>query len=114
MKDYDNKEFIGNIVRQARKRANLTQAQLAEMLGMSEKNLCNIETGKQFPLVNNFLRILEVLKLSVKEFGVLDMSERINDESKELLINKILISSPTQNHNYLKAIEFVDSLKNIK
>lgn len=111
MKDYDNKEFIGNIVKQARKRANLTQAQLAEMLEMSEKNLCNIETGKQFPLVNNFLRILEVLKLSVKEFGVLDMPEQLNDEVKEHLISKILTSSPTQNKNYLKAVEFIDSIK---
>jgi transcriptional regulator with XRE-family HTH domain len=44
---YNNKSFIGNIIRNARKKAKLSQAELSEKLGMSEKNLGNIENGRQ-------------------------------------------------------------------
>ena len=67
---YDEKKFIGNVIRNARKRAKLSQAQLAERVEMSDKNLGNIENGKQFPQVNNFLRIIEVLSLSLEDFGI--------------------------------------------
>ena len=54
---YDDKKFIGKIIKNARKKLKLTQAELAEKIDMSEKNLGNIEKGKQFPQINNFFRI---------------------------------------------------------
>ena len=70
MKLYDDKNFIGNVIKTARKNASLNQAQLAERLDMTDKNLGNIENGKQFPQLNNFFRILEELNLSVEDFSV--------------------------------------------
>ena len=67
---YDDKKFIGNVIRNARKQAKFSQAELSEKLGMTEKNLGNIENGRQYPQVNNFLKIIEVLNLSLKDFVV--------------------------------------------
>ena len=63
---YDDKKFIGKIIKNARKSAKLTQAELAEKIDMSEKNLGNIENGKQFPQVNNFLKTISTFFSSKK------------------------------------------------
>ena len=93
---YDDKKFIGKVVRNARKKARLNQSELSEKLCMSEKNLSNIENGRQYPQVNNFLRIIEVLNLTLKDFGVNSCERPILDEVKEHLVSKIL-SSPEKN-----------------
>ncbi len=67
---YDDKKFIGEIIKNARKSLKMRQSELAEKIDMSDKNLGNIENGKQFPQINNFFKILEVLNLSVEDFGV--------------------------------------------
>lgn len=86
---YDDKKFIGEIIKNARKKLKLTQAELAEKIDMSEKNLGNIEKGKQFPQINNFFRLLEVLNLSLDDFGVNSNNEF--DEKRENLIQKIYL-----------------------
>jgi len=95
---YDDKKFIGSVIRNARKIAGLTQAQLAELVDMSDKNLGNIENGKQFPQVNNFLRILEVLNISVDNFGV-NIQGKNEIEVKNDILKKVL----SANHKELKA-----------
>ena len=67
---YDSKEFIGKVIKSARKRRGLTQGELAELSGLAEKSISNIENGRQFPALNNFFRILELLNLSLEDFGV--------------------------------------------
>ena len=62
---YDDKKFIGEIIKNARKNLKMRQSELAEKIDMSDKNLGNIENGKQFPQINNFFKILEVLNLSI-------------------------------------------------
>ena len=58
-----DKEFIGNKIKEFRKKAKLTQAQLAEKIGLSETHMSKIETGTNTPTLENFLRIAEVLNL---------------------------------------------------
>mgnify|MGYP002624546757 CR=1 FL=1 len=41
-------ENIAKIIRNARRDANLTQLELAEKIGISEKHMSKIETGKSF------------------------------------------------------------------
>ena len=108
MKLYDDKKFIGEIIKSARKNANLNQAQLAEKLSMTEKNISNIENGKQFPQVNNFLRILEVLNLSIEDFGVKNISE-IQKAKNELLQN-IYLATPAELEVYTEILQSVKKL----
>lgn len=104
---YDSK-FIGKIIKNARKRAGLTQAELAEMLGVSDKSIGGIENGHQFPLVKNFLHIIETLNLTLSDFGISDKIE--TDKTKEKLFKKIYSSSQNTAKKYLKALEFIDEI----
>lgn len=52
-------KFIGNIIRNARKNAKLSQAELSEKLEMSEKNLGNIEMVSSFPKSTIYLELLK-------------------------------------------------------
>ena len=42
---YDDKKFIGEVIKKARKESGLRQSVLAERIGMTDKNLGNIENN---------------------------------------------------------------------
>ena len=108
---YDSKEFVGTIIKEARKKFGYTQAVLSEKIGMSEKNLGNIENGKQYPLLNNFFRILEVLNLSVADFGV---NQRVSDnEFKAQLLKEIYFMPESEAKYFLEIVKSVQSIKKI-
>lgn len=104
---YDDKKFIGNVIRNARKQAKLNQAELSEKLGMSEKNLGNIENGRQYPQVNNFLKIIEVLNLSLEDFGV-KLTQKSDNKIKSELIAKILATPDNKIKLYDKAFNLIE------
>ena len=93
----------GEIIRQARKRARLTQQQLASLLGTSQAVIARWERGRQSP---SFDRVLE----AVRACG-LDLALRIveRDDEHALLIDEALRLTPTQRVDVLtrsrKAIE---------
>ncbi len=105
---YDDKKFIGNVIRNARKSAGFTQCQLAEEIGMSEKNLGNIENGKQFPQVNNFLHIIEFLNIPLENFGV--KKELIFDNTTQKLLNVILSADSKNINTYCEIFELIKSV----
>lgn len=106
---YDDKKFIGSVVKNARKKAKLSQAELSEMINMCDKNLGNIENGKQFPQVNNFLKIIEVLNLSLNDFGVVNCENSV-DEVREELLRKVYSVDNKRALAYLEALNFVDKI----
>ena len=61
-----DKLYVGRVIRQKRKDLGLKQSELAEMVGISEKHLSKIETGKNYPALDNFFKMTEILKLSLK------------------------------------------------
>ena len=103
---YDDKKFIGSVIKNARKKAKLSQAQLSELIDMSDKNLGNIENGKQFPAVNNFLKIIEVLNLSLEDFGAKSITKRAT--RKDELVGKILGASENKCCAFLDIIKTAD------
>lgn len=105
---YDDKNFIGDVIKKARKEANLKQSVLAEKIGMTDKNLGNIENGKQYPQLNNFFRLLEVLNLSVDDFGV--KTKTPQNDIREKLLHEIYVSSEKELQIYL---EILNSLKKL-
>lgn len=105
---YDDKKYIGQVIKEARKKAGLTQNQLAEAIGMSEKNLGNIENGKQFPQVNNFLHLIEFLDIPLADFGVIKNSQA--DKDKNELIKLALTTNTKHVNTYRKIFELIKSL----
>lgn len=53
--DFD-KKYIAKILQNARKEKGLKQSQLAEKIGISEKHLSKIETGKNYLALDNFFK----------------------------------------------------------
>jgi putative transcriptional regulator len=62
MAGIDPKE-LGRLVKQARESARLTQAQLAELTGVSDETIRRIELGKYEPSLSTFVAIADALTL---------------------------------------------------
>lgn len=97
-----DKKYIAQILQNARKKKGLKQAQLAEMIGISEKHLSKIETGKNYPALDNFLKMVEILELSMKDFGL--KNENKVSEQKVYLQKIINTSSEKQLSIYIDMI----------
>lgn len=58
----NNKEnVLGSRIMQRRKQMKKKQSELAEIIGISENQLSNIENGKSFPRLQKFIEICEAL-----------------------------------------------------
>lgn len=58
---------IGRLIKSIRKKKNLTQREVAEMLSISEKTVSKWETGNGLPEVSLMLPLCELLGISVNE-----------------------------------------------
>ena len=59
-----NKKAFGENLKNLRKQKGVSQAQLAEIIGMSAKNITKIETGKSFPRAENINKLLKLFNVS--------------------------------------------------
>ena len=106
---YEDKKFIGKKIKQLRMKAKLSQAELSEKIGMTEKNLSNVERGLQVPALNSFLKMLDVLKVSLSEFDI-NICENEN-KTREELIKEIYLSTSKEIDAYLNIIKTIKGLK---
>ncbi len=83
---YSDKTFVAKKIKLARKAKNLTQAELAEKIGLSAKQLSRIEMASFMPSLVTFLKILDVLNLDIEEFKVLASKEESETKSELLKI----------------------------
>ncbi|MBQ6515567.1 helix-turn-helix transcriptional regulator [bacterium] len=85
-----DKKYIAQVIQNARKQKGLKQSQLAEMVGISEKHLSKIETGNNYPALDNFLKIVTVLNLSLKDFG---LNDDIQQSPQKIHLQKLINTS---------------------
>jgi ribosome-binding protein aMBF1 (putative translation factor) len=57
--------FTGQIIENARRKAKLTQEELAERIGTNKSYISRVETGRTEPKVSTFYRIVEALGFKV-------------------------------------------------
>ena len=79
---------VGGRVKEARVRKHLSQAQLAEMLGLSSRYISNLETGKQNMSITALAKISDVLEVSadwILRNNTRDALEITADELRDLL-----------------------------
>jgi transcriptional regulator with XRE-family HTH domain len=62
-------ELVGLVIKELREELGMTQAQLAELLGVSERSVCNWETGTTELRGKNFEKMLQDFRLSPGQFG---------------------------------------------
>lgn len=75
----DVKTEIGQLVRVIRKRHNLTQEELAQLLNISRITVQNLEAGKNFT-IDTLLKVLEHFDL-LKELNTLVKDKRNEQEN---------------------------------
>lgn len=107
-----NQEKIGKFIFECRKENKLTQEQLAERLGVTDKTISRWENGKTMPDISLFEPLCEELKISINE---LLKGERINDKKSNVKLSaEVLIDYSRyikgKNKRIILTILFVMSL----
>jgi len=83
-----DKKLTGQIIKKHRKLKNLTQEQLSELIGISEKHMGQIERGAFQPNIVNFFKIIQILGIDLSEFGI--NMKNFEDKKRERLIQAAL------------------------
>lgn len=63
----ERKMLLGARIKELRKRAGLSQDQLAEKVGIEAKYLSRIEVGKRYPSLETLEKIADALQVEMKE-----------------------------------------------
>ena len=83
-------KLLGQRIKELRKRNNLTQAQLSEIIDMEATNLCKLENGGQLPKEENIEKIAKALKVNLGDlfdFGHLKPLTSIENELIDIIKN---------------------------
>jgi len=62
------KKLIGARIKELRRKAGLTQEQLAERVGLDSRHLSRLEVGRHFPSLHSLERIAAALNVQLVEF----------------------------------------------
>lgn len=62
-----DQEKIGKFILECRKSKNLTQSELAEKLGITDKSVSNWENGRNMPDLSLFKPLCEILDISIND-----------------------------------------------
>lgn len=76
-----NQLQIGKFISACRKERSLTQVQLAEKLGITNRAISKWETGNSIPDASIMIELCEILNISVNE---LLCGKRLNEEEKRM------------------------------
>ena len=102
---------IGKFIASCRKEQGMTQAVLAEMLGISDRAISKWETGKSMPDSGIMLDLCELLKINVNELlsgerimaeaydkraeeNLMAMRREVEEKNRQMLRTEYLISFP--------------------
>ena len=107
-----NSVFIGKIIKQFRRKNNLTQEELAEKIDISKNYLSKVERGLSRLNAESFLKIAEVLSFTFEDFGI-KVQPKI-DFTKQEIIKNILACSEKEAEVYLKMISIISPLAKSK
>ena len=82
---------IGKFIAACRKKENLTQLQLAEMLGITDRAVSKWETGKTMPDSAIMLQLCDILKITVNDLlsGEVVTMDQYNKEMENKLLELV-------------------------
>ena len=103
----DNK--LGDIISELRNKKNLTQKQLANKLGISDKAISRWETGKSFPDLDMLFRISKFFNISLEN---LLKARMIDDGTDDELMQDIIREFNDMNKKHSKRMKIILLIKN--
>lgn len=77
-----NQEKIGKLIAECRKKKNLTQVELGEKLGVSDKSVSKWENGKCLPDVSLYKELCNILGITLNEFFAGEKIKEIEYKAK--------------------------------
>lgn len=111
--EFDDKKFIAKQIKNYRKKAGLTQEELAEKVNLTTQHISRIENACYIPSLSSFFMMAEVLNMDLKLFGFNIKSS--GDLRKDKLIKTIAVANENELIFYENAINSVNnSLKEIR
>jgi len=85
-----NQEKIGKFILECRKTKKLTQSELAEKLGVTDKSISNWENGRNMPDLSLFKPLCEVLDISIND---LISGKRVSKDKYQEKLEENIIST---------------------
>jgi transcriptional regulator with XRE-family HTH domain len=102
----DDRKYIAKKIKEYRTLRGMTQAELAEKIDISTKQISRIEVGDFYPSLISFLRIVEVLNIDLNNF--VNNTPSPEDKTKNRLIRMIYDSSKEEIDFYDRLLTFVN------
>lgn len=99
-----DQEKIGKLIAKCRKDKKMTQQELADQLGVTDKSVSKWENGKCLPNVSLYKELCDILGITLNEFFA---GERIKDEEfKEIADNNLLNALEHSSFTLKEKIEY--------
>ena len=96
------KEFIGQKLKEYRKKLNISQEKLAELINVDPTTISNIENGKNYPSLINLENLLDVLESSFLE--AFDFNHKNDQKNLINEITEILKDNPKKLEDFYKIV----------
>lgn len=103
-----DKKILGQIIRKYRKMKNYTQFQLAELVGLNEKQISRIEAGQNYPTYITFAKLIEALEIKLE-----DITSQDKENPKQNIENILKNSSELEYSMYFDILKSVKSNLNL-
>ena len=108
-----NQYVTGAIIKELREKKKITQLELAEKLGVSDKTVSKWETGKSLPDASIMLELCGLLKITVNDLlsGEVVSMNNYNEKSEKNLLE--MIKQKEQADKRLLSLEIVIGLMSV-
>ena len=94
-----DQEHIGKFIAECRKQKKMTQVELAEKLGVTEKSVNNWKNGRSMPDLSLFKPICDILDISINE---LMSVEKLNQDNYQEKLEENIINLSSKNNKHTK------------
>lgn len=104
---------IGKFIAECRKRVNLTQAQLAEKLNITDRAVSKWETGKAMPDSSIMLELCSILRINVADLlnGEVVIVDDYKEKYEEALL--LMVKEKERSDRHLLMIEWIIGILSI-
>ena len=99
-----NQEVIGNFIAECRKEKNMTQQELADKLGVTDRAISHWENGRRLPDYSLLKDLCDVLSISINE---LFSGEKISKEDCETKAEENMSKLINDNYSEKKKINWI-------